>query len=248
MNKLSIIIQARSGSTRLPNKVLRAFHGKKSILELLLERLKNAFAGQTIVLATSNLKADDSIEELGKEMGVAVYRGDEQNVLKRFIGAAKYSGATEVIRVCSDNPFFNNTGVQKLIDADKNESDYLSFCLPDKTPIIKSHLGLYGEWVRVDALEKALKLTNDSFYHEHVTNFIYGNPKIFKSSWLDLPFYHPNPERLRFTLDDASDFELHQQIYKALGQEAQNTRKLFTFAEENGLLTVMQKQIAKYTK
>ena len=86
--KDGIIIQARTGSTRLHNKILLPFYGKQRIIDILIGNIKQACIGRTIVLATTNRPQDDILAEVAREAGICCYRGDEDNVLDRFIRAS----------------------------------------------------------------------------------------------------------------------------------------------------------------
>ena len=85
---LGIVIQARTGSTRLPNKMLLPFHASKGILELLLEKLRNSFNNLPIIVATTTNNRDDVIVELCLKNKIKYFRGSENNVLQRFIDVA----------------------------------------------------------------------------------------------------------------------------------------------------------------
>lgn len=52
--KDGIIIQARTGSTRLHNKILLPFYGGQRIIDILIGNIKQACADKTIVLATTD--------------------------------------------------------------------------------------------------------------------------------------------------------------------------------------------------
>ena len=84
---ITFMIQARVGSTRLPNKILLPFYENKCILQLLLDKLKQV-EGTNIVIATSKDTQNDAIEALAKQEGVSCFRGEENDVLQRFIDAA----------------------------------------------------------------------------------------------------------------------------------------------------------------
>ena len=103
--KDGIIIQARTGSTRLHNKILLPFYGGQRIIDILIGNIKQACADKTIVLATTDRPQDDILAEVAREAGICCYRGDEDNVLDRFIRAAETFNLDRFIRVCSDNPF-----------------------------------------------------------------------------------------------------------------------------------------------
>ena len=98
-------IQARTGSTRLHNKILLPFDGEKCILDILIGNIKAVFPEMCIVLATTVRKQDDVLEETACKLGIHCFRGDEDNVLDRFIKAGEAFGLDRMVRVCSDNPF-----------------------------------------------------------------------------------------------------------------------------------------------
>ena len=100
--KDGIIIQARTGSTRLHNKILLPFYGKQRIIDLLIEQIVQHCPGKTVVLATTDHPQDDVLAEVAHQAGIACYRGDEDNVLDRFIRAAEAFQIDRFIRVCSD--------------------------------------------------------------------------------------------------------------------------------------------------
>ena len=108
---IGIIIQARLGSTRLPGKVLKPFHGDKCILDIILDKLHQASDAQVIV-ATSTSKDNDALVEHLERNGELVYRGSENDVLDRFIKAAKEFHIDGIIRICSDNPFIDPDGIK----------------------------------------------------------------------------------------------------------------------------------------
>jgi len=221
MSQLGIILQARTGSTRMPEKVILPFYQEQSILDLLLEKIKKL--GIPAVLATTVNPSDDRICTLTAKHEVPVFRGSENDVLDRFIQAARQFGFAKIIRVCADNPFLDLDGMQTLIaEFSKSDADYLSFQLAGNKPSILTHFGFWTEAVRLDALEKALKLTEEKLYHEHVTNFIYGNPELF-----NVQFIQANPlvfsrTDIRMTLDTPEDFEIQQKIFATISKENPN--------------------------
>ena len=113
MSETGIILQARTDSTRMPEKVILPFFQEKSILDLLLEKTKKLVA--PVVLATTLNPSDDRICRLAEKHEVPVFRGSENDVLDRFIQAARKFGFSKIIRVCADNPFLDFTGMQTLI-------------------------------------------------------------------------------------------------------------------------------------
>ena len=212
--KECIIIQARLSSTRYPGKVLEPFFEKKSILEIQLETIAKVCPDLKLVVATSTNTADNVLEAFCKSKGVDCFRGSEDNVLQRFVACAKYFDAQKIIRICSDNPFLIGDSLLTLIEASrKDDSDYISFKNAENTPAIKTHWGFFAEVVKVEALKSALALTEDSFYHEHVTNYIYGHPEMFRVKFLNAPKEVFKRNDLRLTIDTPIDFEVAQTLY-----------------------------------
>ena len=215
INNIAIILQARTGSTRLPNKMLLPFFNGKTILEIIVLNLLNYFSANQIIIATTVSNNDDELELIANELGVNCFRGDEQNVLDRFIKAADYYKANKLIRVCADNPLLQASYVKQLAESFLNKPDnidYLSFAFPDGTPVIKSHIGLFAEATTISALKKVQKLTTEKLYCEHVTNYFYANTSVFNVDFLELPTVLQNRKDIRLTIDTREDFETMQDI------------------------------------
>lgn len=217
---ISFIVQARSGSTRLPNKILIPFYREKCILDLLIDKLMQV-EGTQVIIATSVNSNCDIIETIAMGHRVPCYRGSENDVLQRFIDAAEENKAEKIIRVCSDNPFIDLESINRLVNfvkSSKTEYDYVSFRI-NGLPSIKTHYGFWTEYVTLDALRRVKKQTDEEMYHEHVTNYIYANSDMFRLGWIEGPsiiLTHPD---IRLTIDTEDDFENAQTIYADLCNE-----------------------------
>ncbi len=212
--KDGIIIQARTGSTRLHNKILLPFYGEQCILDILIGNIKTAYPDTCIVLATTVRPQDDVLADLARQAGIDCFRGDEDNVLDRFICAAEAFGIDRILRVCSDNPFLQvDTFAHLFHQADEEPADYVAYGFADGRPTIKSHLGLFGELTILQALKKAASLTQEKLYIEHVTIYLYTHPDTFRVKLLPLPASLEGRFDLRFTLDTMDDFRLLQELY-----------------------------------
>ncbi|MDE6497960.1 MAG: aminotransferase [Muribaculaceae bacterium] len=215
-----IVIQARSGSTRMPAKILRPFDGDLRIIDILLERIKAANPGRRVVLATTTAPADDVLEQVARDHGTDCFRGSEEDVLDRFLGAADTFELERIVRVCSDNPFLQAGSFDAMFDRQTaTGADYVGFAFPDGRPTIKSHLGLYAELATTDALRRAAAATQEKLYREHVTIYLYTHPDQFKLSLLPLPGILSTRTDLRLTLDTPADFALLKELYRRLGSE-----------------------------
>jgi spore coat polysaccharide biosynthesis protein SpsF len=211
---IGIVLQARMGSIRMPGKVLQPFYDEKSILEVIIQRLVATSSGYPIVLATSTDPQDDLIESMAKQLGVLLFRGSEKDVLQRFIDCASTFQFSHLVRICSDNPCLDFHLMNDLIHSSiKEDIDYSSHQLSGNLPAIRSHWGIFTEYVAVTALEKASRLTEDPFYHEHVTNFIYDHSSDFRIKWLNAPEEIYQTVDIRLTIDTPEDFATMQQLY-----------------------------------
>ena len=218
---LGIIIQARLGSTRLPGKILKPFHDDKCILDILIDKLHQASDAKVIV-ATSTSKNNDALVEHLKQNEELYYRGSENDVLDRFIKAAKKFHVDGIIRICSDNPFIDPDGIKALIEkARHSEAQYIGFRI-NGLPSIKTHFGFWGEFVTLDALKKVADSTDDLPAHEHVTIHIYSHPEEYQCEWIDCPDFIQGRNDIRLTVDTLEDFENAQQVYADLTKANHN--------------------------
>ena len=226
----AIILQVRMGSTRLPHKVLLPFFEQKSILDIILEKL--SFTNPVIIATTTNIM-DDVIEQYAIEHDLKCFRGSEDDVLARFIAAAEFYNYSKMIRICSDNPFLDKQALQQLFETGKNtDVDYIGFQV-NNLPAIKTHFGFWAEWVSVEALQRVATMTENSFYHEHVTNYIYEHPHLFKIQWLDVDNCLKNRQNIRLTIDTVEDFERASQIYANCKQEEMSIPNLIQYLDKN---------------
>ena len=213
MKDFKIVIQARSGSTRLPNKMNLTFYKNDTILDIIIKGLLEIFDKSQIILATTENVKDDLIVNTGNKYGVHVFKGNEHNVLDRFINAAIFHGAKKIIRVCADNPFIMNDFIDQLIVKFGNTScDYLSFKTSENTPSIKTHFGFFTEITTLNALQKVAANTHEELYLEHVTNYIYAHPEIFQLDFLCIPTFIEKAD-IRLTVDTLDDFNVCKEIY-----------------------------------
>lgn len=251
-DNIGIIIQARSGSTRLPQKMLIPFYNGDTILSLLIKRLKIAFPDYPVILATTKNEADDEIALVGHNLGINIFRGNEEDVLDRFISASENYGVQKIIRICADNPFLDVFSLRYLIDQfRKTNTDYLYFSLSNKKPTIVTHYGFWAEAVSYQALKRISLLTQDKKYREHVTKYIYENPLEFRLENIVIDKEIELYKNIRLTVDTQEDFHLMQQIYTSYLETklpiAPNYLIPFIIKHDQWLL-IMEKQIGDNNK
>ena len=201
------VIQARTGSTRLPGKVL-ADLGGKPMLRFMVDRLEDLNADR-LVVATSDLPNDDRVEAVAEAAGVGCVRGPEQDVLGRFALALRSYPADTVVRMTADCPLIDPSVVNELIELFRRTgADYASNSLVRTYPV-----GLDAEVLTAAALETADHEAVDPVEREHVTPFIYRRPARFRLAAL-------RQDRLlgqeRWTVDTADDLDHVRQIVSQL--------------------------------
>ena len=114
---------------------------------------------------------------------------------------------------------------------------------------IKTHFGFWAEYVTLEALEKVQALTQESLYHEHVTNYIYTHPQDFKIKWLETPKVLQGREDIRLTIDTQQDFIDAQEIYKHYVDNNMTIEDLVSYIDQNpSLLEKMKKEIKQNSK
>lgn len=216
--KTGIIIQARTGSSRLPGKMVLPFYHDKCILHILVERIRSAVPDLPIIVATSTMPGDDRIVEVCRRLGVDCYRGDESDVLSRFTGAASLYGLTHVVRICADNIFLDTRSLIALIGAlGTTHADYLSYRTRAGVPAILTHHGLWAiEGATATALRRVAESVDDPIYHEHVTNYLYTHPEEYTSEYLDIDSDVQGRDNLRLTIDTREDFDMMRDVYAHL--------------------------------
>jgi UDP-2,4-diacetamido-2,4,6-trideoxy-beta-L-altropyranose hydrolase len=206
--KTAIIVQARLGSTRLPGKILQAL-GDHTVLEHCIRRLRQVTGADLVVIATTDKASDDTVAAAAACYGATVFRGDEQDVLARYLGAARAVDADIIMRVTSDCP---------LIDAEicdavlrlraERGADYAANNMPRLFP----H-GLDCEAFTRAALERAAEEATDPYDREHVTPWLRRLPGLKRAN-VTGPGWPANQQR--WTLDFPEDLDFFREIFALL--------------------------------
>jgi len=198
------IVQARMGSTRLPNKVLRLIDSKPMI-ELLLCRLSQSTEIDQIVVATSADALNQPLVECVEKLGYMCVRGSENDVLERYLLAANQANADVIVRVTGDCPLIDAQLVDEVILRFRDtQVDYCSNTSPATYPD-----GLDAEVFTLAALERAARETQETFDREHVTPYLRRSGK-FRTASLE----HMNDlSELRWTVDELADFQVVSRVF-----------------------------------
>ncbi len=214
--KASVIIQARVGSTRLPNKVLLKVLDK-TILEYVITRVKQAKQVDRVLVATTTNKSDSRIVNLAKKLGVDIYCGSENDLLDRFFQTAKLFKIKNIVRITADCPLIDPDIIDRVINLYfKSKVDYCSNILKRSFPV-----GLDVEIFSFDALRSAWEKARFPSEREHVTPYIIKHPDKFK---LKNIAFKRNLSDKRWTLDRKEDFKLIKAVLESLIPRNHNFR------------------------
>lgn len=236
---IGAIIQARMGSTRLYGKVMKVI-SDKTILEHIIERVKQSKMIDKIIIATTIQTIDDEIETEALKCGVNVFRGNEEDVLSRYYYAAKMNELSCIVRICSDCPLIDWRLIDKVIfkylkgnyDIVTNANLHIE---QGTFP-----LGLGVEVFSFDVLLNAHIKATEKYQREHVTPYIYEN-----SNRVNILRNNNNYSKYRWTLDTEEDWELIVNIYKRLyfGVHNFGLKEIIELMEHEPCLTEINKDI-----
>ncbi|MDW7662162.1 MAG: glycosyltransferase family protein [Bacillota bacterium] len=208
--KIGAIIQARMGSTRLPEKVMKNLEGK-TVLEHVLERVQQAKLIDEIIIATTTHEQDSVIEAEALRCGVKVFKGSEEDVLSRYYYAAKENEIDVIVRITSDCPLIDPRVLDEVIKYYKANA-YKIITNAGNDLLNRTYpRGLDIEVFSFELLEDAFNNAKEKYQREHVTPYVYESAKnvFFYKNEVDYSEY-------RWTLDTEEDFKLIRAIYKEL--------------------------------
>ena len=197
-----IVIQARCGSTRLPNKVLADLCGEPVLAWVIRRCIQSSQAGG-VVVATSVLERDDAVAEISAGLQVPVFRGSETDVLSRYVEAARSFSANVLVRVTADCPFVDPAVIDEVIGL------HLASPGADYVGVRNYPEGLgAAEVLRVPALQTALARTTpaDTHYREHVMTFLTAHGSDFELLTPEAP-RHLQRAGAHFSIDTPVDLE-----------------------------------------
>jgi spore coat polysaccharide biosynthesis protein SpsF len=211
--KVVATIEARMTSSRLPGKVLLPALGRPMLAHL-TSRLKAVPSIDEIVLATTVNATDDVLADFAKEDGISCFRGSEEDVMSRVIGAADSAQADVVVEITGDCPIIDPDLVEQTIRVfRRNSAVYAANSFISSYPD-----GMDTQVITLDALKKSFSLTDDPLDREHVSRHIVKNPQLFPHVYLIAPpsLHWPG---LGLTLDEPADYELIRTLIEALGKD-----------------------------
>lgn len=199
------MIQARTDSSRLPNKVLEIIEDKP-LLWHVINRAKQVKNVDQIILITTRREIDEKLIDIANESQILSFRGDELDVLNRHYQCALEFNADPIIRITSDCPLIDPVLVEEILELfSSNNYDFVSNTISSTYPD-----GLDTEIFSFMALKQAVDKAKLKSEREHVTSYIKNNPRKFKL------YNYKNEQdysKFRWTVDEKSDLEFVRRIY-----------------------------------
>jgi spore coat polysaccharide biosynthesis protein SpsF len=232
------VIQARTGSTRLPGKVLRPL-GDHPVLSWVVRAARASGAFDEVVVATTTERDDDTVAALATSLDVRVVRGPVDDVLTRYLMAVDATGADVVARLTSDCPLLDPAVIGACARAFDTEAlDYLSTGLPRTL----AH-GFDVEVFSAAAL-RAADTVAEGVHRVHVTSYIYAHPELFRIAGLT---FTPSCADLRVTLDEPADAELLDAIVAELGDGPHDWRTVVALLDARPGLVAINRHVHQKT-
>jgi len=229
-----VIIQARMGSTRLPNKIMLNLAGKP-VLWHVAKRASLAKNVGGVIIATTENEEDNVIRDFCERDGINYFRGSEDDVLDRYYQCAKHYGICDIVRITADCPLHDPAVIDLVVgEYLKGGYDYVAntieYTFPD---------GMDVEVFSFRALERAWKNAQLISEREHVTPYLRKQENVRKKnvySTKGYPVY-------RLTLDNPEDYELITKIYEGIGKELFGLDEIHDFLQKNPELLKLNQHI-----
>ena len=223
---IAAIVQIRMGSTRLPKKAFLDLCGHPLIYHV-VSRLQQCKNLDRIIVATTDNKIDDEIEEWCDRNNIVCFRGDEEDVLKRYYDCATAFGIDLIVRITGDDPFKDYNLIDEAVEcAVVNKLDFVC----NNSPVTYPE-GLDVEVITYNVLKQIHENANSPEHREHVTLYIHENKSDFTiqnlADSIDRSSY-------RWTIDFPKDYQFVKVIYEELFKEGE----LFQSQEIYNLLRI----------
>ena len=204
-----VFVSARMASSRCPGKALAPLAGRP-LLEVLLDRMAGVRGVDGVVLATSVNAENDPLVETARRAGFEVFRGDEDDVLRRHVDGARALGADHVVRVTGDNPLTDVETIELLVARHLREGADYTYVPGDALL-----MGILAEVISRDALERSWERGDTRHRSELMTLYIKEHPADFRIAMQDLDPALLRPA-YRLTVDHPEDIRLQREIFKLL--------------------------------
>jgi spore coat polysaccharide biosynthesis protein SpsF len=165
-----------------------------------------------VVLATSARPENDVLAALADPFGIPVFRGDEDDVLRRHLDCARAVGAKHVVRVTGDNPLTDVETTEALIALHLEKGADYTYVPGDALL-----MGILSEVISTEALTRSWERGDARHRSELMTLYIKEHPEEFRIALGTLPAHLYRPQ-YRLTVDEPEDVELMQAVFARLAR------------------------------
>lgn len=236
-------IEARMGATRLPGKTLMKVYENMPLLECVVRRFQLCKKLDEVVVATTVAKKDDPVAEWCQKNGVKYFRGSENDVLDRVVGAAQAQNADAIAQMGADSAYLDYELMDKLADLyTRGQYDYVCNDLKLTYP-----LGIYGHIVRVETLAALNKRTdlNEKMRSDVVRN-IFEHPETYRVLNIEAEpeFNYP---QLRLTIDYPEDLEQARAVYSVFKDWRFSTKDLIALYERQPAIFEKTQELVQHS-
>lgn len=210
IEKIIIGIQARTNSSRLPNKVLATINGEKLIF-LMVKRLKSVKNISDIIICTTNENSDKKLIGIAKKRKITVFGGSTNDLLDRFYQMGIKFNATIIVRINADCPLMDPNLIEKGLDKfmkSKKRPDLVTNALVDTFPD-----GMQFGIFNFETIKKMWKTVNEPFWREYFFRYMLEKEEKFEIVNLT---NSKNLSHLRWTVDYKEDLEFVRAIVRKL--------------------------------
>jgi spore coat polysaccharide biosynthesis protein SpsF (cytidylyltransferase family) len=242
--KIIAVILSRMGSNRLPGKALLKINNIPAIIYI-YKRVLASKSIDDVVIATTNNKQDDSIEELCKKEKILCYRGPEDDVLKRLVLALQKYKANVGVIIYGDCPLIDPNIISQVVNVYKDNIEYYDFVSNDLKTTFPP--GMEVEVVSLEALKKANSSIINPSIREHGTLHIRKNPEIFRLLNVEAPEKYNFPN-IEIELDTIEDYSVIDKIARNFTDYNYDLEKILSFLEVNPSICDLNKNIPRKWK
>jgi spore coat polysaccharide biosynthesis protein SpsF len=211
--KLLVVVQARTGSTRLPNKILMPLAGRPA-LQRMIERVLAATTTFDVVVATTTDASDDPVRMLCRSLNYDCFSGHPTDLLDRHYQAARARNADVVVKIPSDCPLIDPAVIDRVLTfffQHQHEYDFVSNLHPATYPD-----GNDVEVIPMRVLETAWREATKDFEREHTTPFLWERPERFRIGNVEWETGLNYSMSHRWTIDYWEDYQFISRVYDAL--------------------------------
>ncbi len=225
---IAVFVQARTGSQRLPNKVLKELPKGSGVCVLMrvVNRVRKCKSIDEIII----ISPDDLIIQIAQKEGLlySQYKSEKRDVLAEFYHAAKVYKPDTIVRITADCPAVSSKTIDRLVEEHLKNGADLTYNRNDNLTYCSEIDGLDVEVMSYGALKKAHKNATSEYGRQHVTPFIYGN---CKTTTIESGWHCDNSEDIKLSIDTQEDYDRMCKLYEDLGVDF-DTKDIIRYFEK----------------